>query len=126
MNTPSMDEVALYIRASKDVLDLMKTLGGFFPKGEKSADVEKRLAEAERALEAAQVQLAKSLGYHLCQCTFPPQIMLSNGHHAIIGTEIFQCGRCEKTHPSKQAIAIAVKNQEDMEAYRKAPNSNYF
>lgn len=31
---------------------------------------------AERQLALAESQIADSLGYVLCQCTFPPQIML--------------------------------------------------
>src|SRR5262249_48823266 len=38
--------------------------------------VSKQIEKAEAALRASEVELAKTLGYTLCQCTFPPQIML--------------------------------------------------
>lgn len=37
---------------------------------------------AERQLALAESQIAQSLGYELCQCTFPPQIMLYNSKKA--------------------------------------------
>jgi hypothetical protein len=39
---------------------------------------------AEEALKRSDTALAQKLGYHLCQCTYPPQIMLwqeSRGCH---------------------------------------------
>ena len=62
----------------------------------------KSLAAAERAAQLAEAEIAKSLGYHLCQCTFPPQIMLSEGHEHQFGVEVFRCRNCKKQHPSEQ------------------------
>lgn len=56
------------------------------------------LDQAERAAKLAEAQVAKALGYHLCQCTFPPQIMLSVGRHPN-GSELFQCPYCKKQEP---------------------------
>ena len=93
-------QVSEYIRASKDVLDILKTLGGLLPKGEKADAAKERLDQAEKALRASEAELAKALGYNLCQCTFPPQIMLSKGRHATHDQEIFECPRCSKQEPS--------------------------
>ena len=71
-----LNEVTEYIRASKDVLVILKSLGGLLPKGPNAEEAQKRLEQADGALRASEAQLAKALGYKLCQCTFPPQIML--------------------------------------------------
>ena len=97
-----MNEVSQYLQATRGVLDILSTLGGMLPKGEDAEATQKRLEEAERALRASEVQLAKALEYHLCQCTFPPQIMLSKGRHQQYGTEIFACPNCSKQEPSQQ------------------------
>lgn len=99
-----MSDVSEYIRASKDVLDILKTLGGLLPKGEQSDAAEERLVEAEKALRASEAQLAKALDYHLCQCEFPPNIMLSKGYHETHNVEIFVCPKCEKQDPSPHQI----------------------
>jgi hypothetical protein len=101
MHTPPADEIMAYIRASKDVLDLFKSLAGLMPKGAHAEQTQQRVAEAERALKAAEAQLAKTLGYNLCQCTFPPQIMLSKGRHPTQDREVFKCGECGKQEPSE-------------------------
>jgi hypothetical protein len=119
MHTPPADEIMSYIRASKDVLDLFKSLAGLLPKGAHAEEAQQRVAEAERALKAAEVQLAHSLGYKLCQCTFPPQIMLSKGRHPKYGDEIFKCENCQKQVPSE----ISFKTRE--EADRQFQDQSY-
>ena len=59
--------------------------------------IEAALERAERDAQLAEVQIARALGYKLCECTSPPQIMLSIGY---IGTqERFRCSQCEKVWP---------------------------
>ncbi len=100
MTTPSMSEVLLYLQAGKELLDILKTLGGLLPKGQKHDELQRRLVDADKALRASEVQLAKALGYHLCQCTFPPQIMLSKGYHPVHGRdELFVCPTCNRQEP---------------------------
>jgi hypothetical protein len=100
-----MDDVQAYIQASKGVMDIAKTMIGMLPKGQHHDDAEGRLAQAEKALHAAEVQLAKSLGYNLCQCTFPPQIMLRMARHPVHGTEIYKCDSCNNQEPSEHVFA---------------------
>lgn len=38
--------------------------------------LEQEIAKAERLLKASEAAAAKAMGYRLCRCTFPPQIML--------------------------------------------------
>jgi hypothetical protein len=122
MSHISMSDVESYIQASKGVLDIAKTMIGMLPKGQQHDDAEVRLEQAHKALRAAEVQLAKSLGYHLCQCTFPPQIMLSKGRHPEHNEEIFTCGNCNKQNPSEGHFRAIDK----MRADAKRQTSNYF
>jgi hypothetical protein len=62
-----------------DVLKAMKGWRDLFPKGKERDQIEAKVADAEKRLALAESQIAASLGYRLCQCTFPPQIMLKKG-----------------------------------------------
>jgi hypothetical protein len=65
-----------YVRASKDVMDLLKVAVGFLPKGAQRAEAEQKIAAAQEMLARSDAKLAKELGFHLCRCTYPPQPML--------------------------------------------------
>lgn len=64
-----------YIKSSTEAIVLIKTLYPLLPTQSRD-EVEAKIAAAEDALQKANVELAKGWHYHLCQCTFPPQIML--------------------------------------------------
>jgi hypothetical protein len=65
-----------YLTDAKIVLDILKGAAAMIPRGNKSAEVEAKLQQAEASLNASEAELAKALGYKLCKCTYPPQIML--------------------------------------------------
>ncbi len=67
--------VADYIKSGTEAIVLIKTLYPLLPTQSRN-EVEAKIAAAEEALQRANVELAKSWHYHLCHCTFPPQIML--------------------------------------------------
>jgi hypothetical protein len=46
---------------------------------EKIEIAQERIVAAERDISLAEAQLAVQLGYRLCRCTFPPQIMTKVG-----------------------------------------------
>jgi len=71
----------------------VKSVVDMLPKKEKEV-ASKQLAEAEEKLKIAQTQIAKELGYTLCRCTWPPQIMLHAGD-AEYG-EKFRCPACHR------------------------------
>jgi hypothetical protein len=84
----------------KTAIGLAKEAKDLLPEGEQKAAIVSSLSTAERTTALAEAQIAKSLGYHLCQCTFPPQIMLSTEYQ---GTqERFQCPNCKKVWPNPQ------------------------
>jgi hypothetical protein len=46
------------------------------PKGQKSDEATQQIEKAEQALKKSEAEFAKGLGFRLCRCTWPPQIML--------------------------------------------------
>jgi hypothetical protein len=84
--------IELGIGLIRESLDSLKSLKDLFPKGTKREQVEFKLADAERQIELAESQIALSLGYKLCKCTFPPAIMLRNG--LVDGRENLSCPKC--------------------------------
>lgn len=69
-------DLKYYVSLSKDALDLLKAAYGALPKGAQRDKVEEKVKAAADLLSRADAKLAKDLGYRMCQCTFPPQIML--------------------------------------------------
>jgi hypothetical protein len=71
-------DISTWVTAAKGALDLMRSAWQLLPRGDKKDEFEANVRKAEEALQLSSVSLAKSLGYKLCKCTFPPQIMLWN------------------------------------------------
>ena len=61
----------------KTAIDAVKGVTRKLPEGDQKTEVETSLAQAERQLKLAEVQIASSLKYELCRNHFPPEIMLS-------------------------------------------------
>lgn len=78
-------------------LSLVREAKELLPDNDKKKSMEDKLDAAEKATKTAEAQIAQSLGYQLCKCTFPPQIMLSAGYRE--NREEFRCPACEKTWP---------------------------
>jgi len=91
-----------FLQNGKHVLDILRGIKDLLPAGAEADKAQEQINQAERALAASEAELAKALGYKLCQCTFPPQIMLSVGRHAEHDNEIFKCPKCEKQEPSER------------------------
>jgi hypothetical protein len=96
MDAPSLSfqDIADYIRISKDTIDLLKGGFGLLPKGAKRDEAEQKIKAAEEALKRADATLAQKLGYSLCRCTYPPQIMLWREQQKL--TACPNCGRTIK------------------------------
>ena len=60
--------------------------------------IEKSLDEAMTVSVVAEAQIAKSLGYKLHKCTWPPQIMLHD-HYDEHGREYVKCPKCGAIDP---------------------------
>ena len=100
MSETSGFDFSEFLRNGKVILDIFRGLRDLLPKGPDADKAQEQIERAEQALATSEAELAKALGYHLCQCTFPPQIMLSKGRHAVHDEEeIFRCPKCENQEP---------------------------
>lgn len=104
---PSLAEIKAGFDLLRQGIGFAKDAKDLLPSGEKKASAEKSLEEAEKASRLAEVQLAKAMGYELCQCTFPPQIMLR------VGDDI-QCPSCKRTLSNS---VIVVEKDFDPRSY---------
>src|SRR2546423_1380161 len=67
-----------YFTAAKSALDIIKGIRSELPKGADAEKAQRKIEEAESALRKTEAELAKNLGFRLCKCQFPPEIMLWN------------------------------------------------
>ena len=89
-------DLAQYIHFGKETLDLLKAAVGLLPKSAKRAEVEQKITAAEDALKRADAALAQKLGFQLCKCTYPPQIMLWREREKVTKCPNPECGRTIK------------------------------
>jgi hypothetical protein len=71
-------EVGTWLVAAKAGIEALKSAWSLLPRGPDKDALASKIEEAEQAIGMADAKLAKELGYKLCKCTFPPQIMLWN------------------------------------------------
>jgi hypothetical protein len=97
-----------FIDAGRATITLLRDLHGAMSSNRRDSStsaqdqqIARQIETAETTLERTRAQLAQSLGYKLCQCAFPPKIMLSKGRHPRHDDEIFQCDACGKQEPSE-------------------------
>lgn len=69
-------EVLQTIAMVKSTLDLLKSARDLLPVNKQRNDLQGAIDKAEISLQELQAENAKSLGYSLCKCTYPPNIML--------------------------------------------------
>ncbi|KAA0226938.1 hypothetical protein EDS67_18665 [candidate division KSB1 bacterium] len=82
------------IELGSKAISIFKKAKDLLPDSPDKEAVDKGFAEAEQAFRLAEAKAAKELGYQLCRCTWPPQIMLSIGHEEY--GEKFQCPKCRR------------------------------
>jgi hypothetical protein len=84
----------------RSAFGIWKDIRGALPEGSKRDEVTRALEQSERQLQIAEAQIAKGLGYSLCQCEFPPTPMLTvgwinfRGTPANAGRAVHRCPRC--------------------------------
>jgi hypothetical protein len=98
MNVTEQD-VQTGLSALKFAIDSIKTLLGIYRDakdllpGPQQEAATAAVAEAEKQLAIAEAQIAKTLGYQICHCSFPPTIMLKIGVDRQ-GDPVFGCTEC--------------------------------
>jgi hypothetical protein len=88
-----------YLAAVKTVIDIFKGIKSELPAGENADKAQAGIDKAEAALTTAEAEVAKALGFKLCKCTFPPQIMLWNEQ-----LKTNACPSCGHQYPPKPKI----------------------
>jgi hypothetical protein len=86
-----------YLTAAKSALDIIKGIRAELPKGPEADKAQQQIDEAEAALKTTKAQLAKSLGFRLCKCSFPPSIMLLRKEE-----RAYSCPECGDRFPPHQ------------------------
>lgn len=100
-----IQDIKGWLDASKTALELLKAAIGVLPKGVKREEIEAKVHIAEEALRKSDAKAAKDLGYQLCTCTFPPQIMLWKEAESAHVCPNVNCGRkIKKGGPASVAL----------------------
>lgn len=106
----AMESVKIGVSLLGESIGLIRKTADLLPESRSKDAIEKSLVEADKAAKLAESQIALALGYTLCQCTFPPQIMLSKGYKDIgyHHEEEFICSLCNRSSisPSDKPIQI--------------------
>ena len=97
-----MLQVKAWLDTTKISVDLLKSAASLLPKGSKRDAVENKILAVESSLAASNAKLARDLGMKLCNCTFPPQIMLW-----IEAKKADQCPRQECGRTIKRGVNIS-------------------
>lgn len=84
------------VRAAIELVRTFRASGRSSPEDE--AKLTEALDFAEQSLELSTAQLAKALGYTLCQCAFPPTPMLTVGYMSRreAGKPVHECPKCHR------------------------------
>lgn len=99
-----MDEISTGITAFKAMIEALrgmlalgKEVKDALPEGPKKVAFERALQEFDASAATVKLELAKKWGYPLCNCTFPPQIMLRTGRDAYNGSRwnVYTCPGCK-------------------------------
>jgi hypothetical protein len=95
----AMESFKIGLSLFSEAIGLAKKTQELLPESKDKEAVEKSLNEANKAAKLAEAQIAQALGYNLCKCTFPPQVMLSNGYKETnyAHVEEFICPLCKKS-----------------------------
>ena len=99
----------------KEAISAMKALQKLFPNSKEKEAATKLLDQAEKSFKIAETEAAKELGYMLCRCTWPPQIMVDKG-----GRNKWQCSKCgsiSDTSPGMEIISAGSDFKRQLDHY---------
>ena len=81
----------------KEAIGLVHSANDQLPAGESQKAIQQKVEEAERLIQAGHATVGESLGFQLCHCTWPPQVMASTGYTKETHVEQFTCPNCKKS-----------------------------
>jgi len=82
--------------AMQGALDGLKAAKDKLPEGEDKATVLTKIEEVEHAILHAKAEMGESLGFVLCQCTWPAQVMVPVGPSGEGPRDLLKCPNCGK------------------------------
>src|ERR1700743_791379 len=88
-----------YLHAGKEAIDLFKAAYVLLPTGEKRDEIERKVSLASEEMKRSDAALAQKLGYNLCQCQFPPSIMLWREKQSSYVCQNADCGKIQIVKP---------------------------
>jgi transcription initiation factor IIE alpha subunit len=83
-------------------LSMLKSVKDVLPDSPQKEVAAQKISEAEKAFEIAEAKAAQELGYPLCKCTWPPQIMLATQKKFR-----FKCPKCDSEIDTSTASVSA-------------------
>ncbi|MFH0795104.1 MAG: hypothetical protein V2A74_13850 [bacterium] len=93
----------------KGALDIVKGVVDLLPGSPKRKLAEETLQMAEKAFQIAEAEAARSLGYIVCRCTWPPTIGLSTGPNPDDPhSEIFKCDKCGRVYDDEDLPTLEL------------------
>lgn len=93
-NPPDPATIKSWAEAASATLTAIKAAIGLLPSGEKRAEAERLLAEAEKEHKQAEAALALKLGFELCAYCWPPEIVLFSPEKRHL-----ECRNCHRAPP---------------------------
>ena len=81
----------------KEAIGLVHSANDQLPKDEKQKSIQQKVEEAERLIQAGHAAVGQSLGFQLCHCSWPPQVMASSEYSEETQVEQFTCPNCGKS-----------------------------
>jgi len=99
-------EIKAWVDLGRGTLDLLKSAAAMLPTGDKRAAIEAKLLEAENALKRSDAKLARDLGLKLCDCAFPPNVMLWKEAEKAHVCPNNACGRRQNSQNSMSSARV--------------------
>ncbi len=93
----TLEAVTKGLTTVKEAVNLLKSAKDQLPPGETQQAIHEKIEEAERAIQLGHAEMGQSLGFQLCHCTWPPQVMASTGYTKETHVEQFTCPNCKKS-----------------------------
>jgi predicted RNA-binding Zn-ribbon protein involved in translation (DUF1610 family) len=97
----------------KEAIGLVHSANDQLPAGEPQKAIQQKVEEAERLIQVGHATVGQSLGFQLCHCTWPPQVMASSGYSEETQVEQFTCPNCGKS----VSLAGRKKSSEHVTAF---------
>ena len=100
-------------------LEGLKTEKDKLPDGEVKETVVKKIEEVEHAILHAKAEMGESLGYAMCQCTWPPHVMVPVGSSGETERALLKCPNCGKqlSRPQKSEAETGARKFDPYDVY---------